>query len=158
MKYILRKGAAAMLAICMMISLAPALPGTLRPSAETEAPALQGFAYREGPSGDELFRDYVEQMFFPEEAAELQARTGEIYLSGPDRIAYDQLIDRALAIADGRETNTVVRIPASVLMPGKNGYTARMVSNGTISFNDMVAEACTNTTLNKSEAKMAFEV
>ena len=125
MKYILRKGAAAMLAICMMISLAPALPGTHRPSAETEAPALQGFAYREGPSGDELFRDYVEQMFFPEEAAELQARTGEIYLSGPDRIAYDQLIDRALAVADGRETNTVVRIPASVLMPGKNGYTAR---------------------------------
>lgn len=40
----------------------------------------------------------------------------------------------------------------------KTGYTARMVSNGAINFNDMVAEACTNTTLNKSEAKMAFEV
>ena len=40
----------------------------------------------------------------------------------------------------------------------KMGYTARVVTNGKSGYDDIVAEACRNTTLNKAEAKVAFDL
>ena len=41
---------------------------------------------------------------------------------------------------------------------GQMGYIARVVTNGKADFNDIVAEACHNTTLHKAEAKIALEL
>lgn len=38
------------------------------------------------------------------------------------------------------------------------GYSARLARIGTADYEEIVAEACRNTTLNKTEAKMAFEL
>ena len=38
------------------------------------------------------------------------------------------------------------------------GFAARVVTNGTANYEDIVAEACHNTTLHKAEAKVAFEL
>ena len=38
------------------------------------------------------------------------------------------------------------------------GYAARVISNGKATYEDIVADACHNTTLHKAEAKTAFEL
>ena len=38
------------------------------------------------------------------------------------------------------------------------GYSARVITNGTSGYDDIVAHACRNTTLHKAEAKVAFEL
>ena len=38
------------------------------------------------------------------------------------------------------------------------GYSARVVTNGTAALDDIVAEACHNTTMHKAEAKVALEL
>ena len=38
------------------------------------------------------------------------------------------------------------------------GYAARVISNGKATYDDIVADACHNTTLHKAEAKTAFEL
>ena len=38
------------------------------------------------------------------------------------------------------------------------GYSARVITNGIADYDDIVANACRNTTLHKSEAKAAFEL
>lgn len=38
------------------------------------------------------------------------------------------------------------------------GFTARVITNGTAGYEDIVAEACHNTTLHKAEAKVALEL
>lgn len=38
------------------------------------------------------------------------------------------------------------------------GFAARVITNGTAGFDDIVAEACHNTTLHKAEAKVALEL
>lgn len=40
----------------------------------------------------------------------------------------------------------------------KEGFSARVVTNGKATFEDIVADACRNTTMNKSEAKAAIEL
>jgi len=39
-----------------------------------------------------------------------------------------------------------------------NGFAARVITNGTAGYKDIVAEACHNTTLHKAEAKVALEL
>lgn len=38
------------------------------------------------------------------------------------------------------------------------GFAARVITNGTAGYEDIVAEACRNTTIHKAEAKTAFEL
>ena len=38
------------------------------------------------------------------------------------------------------------------------GYSARVITNGTAGYEDIVAEACHNTTVHKAEAKVALEL
>jgi len=38
------------------------------------------------------------------------------------------------------------------------GFAARVITNGTAGYEDIVAEACHNTTLHKAEAKVALEL
>ena len=38
------------------------------------------------------------------------------------------------------------------------GYSARVITNGTANYEDIVEEACHNTTLHKAEAKVALEL
>lgn len=40
----------------------------------------------------------------------------------------------------------------------KEGFSARVVTNGKATFEDIVADACRNTTMNKAEAKAAIEL
>lgn len=40
----------------------------------------------------------------------------------------------------------------------KRGYSARIVTSGTSTLDDIVAEACRNTTLHRSEAKVALDL
>lgn len=40
----------------------------------------------------------------------------------------------------------------------EKGYSARVITNGTASYDEIVEEACHNTTLHKAEAKMGLEV
>lgn len=40
----------------------------------------------------------------------------------------------------------------------KMGFSARVITNGKAGYEEIVAEACHNTTLNKAEAKVAFEL
>lgn len=40
----------------------------------------------------------------------------------------------------------------------EKGYIARVITNGTADYDDIVADACRNTTLHKAEAKVAFDL
>lgn len=138
----MKRGAAILLAALMIFWLLPFMEGTAR-AAENENRKIipENVVYREGADSEELFRDYVGQMFFPEEDAELQGRSGEMYLTGVDRAVYDCAVDSVLAIAAGRKTDTIIEIPGSVLLQGKDGYTAAELGVSTLVNGNRISES-----------------